>query len=145
MDNPKDSEEKKTYVWHIERAKFIFEDMDDYEKWKEFKRVHFEIDPSGADDAGSELFDEPQDGFAEFEINDTNGALSISLEEDGPVISAWVGWEPKLRHGIGDDEVLQWSEEMGGWFSGTISLVDFDAPITEDDGGRIFPYTDPEE
>jgi len=145
MNNSKNSEEIKTYVWHIERANFVFDDLAEYEEWKINQKVYFEIDPTNSDDHGAAILDDPKEGIAEFEVNETNGAVSITLEDDGPVISAWIGWEPKLRDGIGDDEVLQWSEEMSGWFTGTISLGDFDASITEDDGGRIFPYTDPED
>jgi len=104
----------------------------------------FELDPFNADDRGKDLFEDPKDGFAYFEVNETNGALSITLEDDGPVISAWIGWDPKLREGIENEDVLRWSEETGGWFSGTINLGNFEASITEDDGGRIFPYTDPD-
>ena len=36
----------KTFVWHIDRAKFEFGDPDDYEAWKKSKVVRFEMDPS---------------------------------------------------------------------------------------------------
>ena len=99
--------------------------------------MHFEMDPSGSDDGGEKLFDDPSDGYAEFEIDDNNGNVSISLDDDGPVITAWVKWSPNLRDGVGEDEVLEWGADMGGWYAGTISLGDVDASISEDDGGDI--------
>ena len=125
------------FVWHIDRAKFVFEDASEYEAWKKDKKVYFEMDPSGSDDGGEELFEDPSDGYAEFEIDDSNGNVSISLDEDGPVITAWVKWSPNLRDGVGEDEVLEWGADMGGWYAGTISLGDVDASISEDDGGDI--------
>lgn len=134
-ENPEGN--KNIFVWHIDRAKFLFEDASEYEAWKKEKKVYFEMDPSGSDDGGEELFDDPSDGYAEFEIDDSNGNVSISLDDDGPVITAWVKWSPNLRDGVGEDEVLEWGADMGGWYAGTISLGDVDASISEDDGGDI--------
>lgn len=145
MDNTqKQDEDELCFVWHISRARFSFEDLNEYEKWKQEEKVSFEIDPSNSDDRGAGLFEDPKDGCADFEVNESNGALSISLADDGPIISAWIGWTPRLREGVGEEDVLRWAEEMGGWFSGTITLSGFDASITDDDGGSIFPYSDPD-
>ena len=38
------------FVWHIDRAKFVFDDPTEYETWKQEKKVFFEIDPSASDD-----------------------------------------------------------------------------------------------
>ena len=134
-ENPEGNE--NIFIWHIDRAKFLFEDASEYEAWKKEKKVYFEMDPSGSDDGGEKLFDDPSDGYAEFEIDDNNGNVSISLDDDGPVITAWVKWSPNLRDGVGEDEVLEWGADMGGWYAGTISLGDVDASISEDDGGDI--------
>jgi hypothetical protein len=129
--------DENVFVWHIHRAKFAFEDASEYEAWKKEKKVYFEMDPSGADDGGDALFDDPEDGYAEFEVDESNGNISISLEDDGPTITAWVKWTPKLRDDVGEDEVLEWGEDMGGWYAGSISLGDVNASISEDDGGGI--------
>jgi len=137
-----DTDDKNVFVWHIDRAKFVFEDAEEYEQWKKEKKVFFEMDPSGADDGGDELFDDPEEGYAEFEVDDSNGHVSISLEDDGPLITAWIKWTPNLREDVGEDEVIEWGEDMGGWFAGSISLGDVDASISEDDGGGIRPLAD---
>ena len=145
VDGGDGSEQKgneNIFVWHIKRAKFLFEDASEYEAWKKEKKVYFEMDPSGSDDGGEELFDDPSDGYAEFEIDDTKGNVSISLDDDGPVITAWVKWSPKLRDGVSEDEVLEWGADMGGWYAGTISLSDVDASISEDDGGDLRSLAD---
>lgn len=126
-----------TFVWHIDRAKFVFENADEYEIWKKTKPVFFEMDPSMSDDGGEEIFEDAEAAAADFEINEDNGTLSISLEEDGPLITAWVKWVPNLADGIEPDEVIEWSQDMAGWSAGSIHLGDVDATISEDDGGDI--------
>ena len=126
-----------TFVWHIDRAKFSFEDQEEYLAWQANKSVFFEIDPSASDDGGEDIFENPEDAATEFEVNAENGKVSISLEEDGPIISAWVQWSPNLAEGIGEDEVVEWGQDMAGWESGSIYLGDVDASIVEDDGGDI--------
>ena len=125
------------FVWHIHRAKFAFEDASEYEAWMKEKKVIFEMDPSGSDDGGDALFDDPEDEYAEFEVDKSNSNISISLEDGGPIITAWVKWTPKFRDDVGEDDVLEWGQDMGGWYAGSISLGDVDASIIEDDGGSI--------
>ena len=125
------------FVWHIDRAKFVFDDPTGYETWKQEKKVFFEIDPSASDDGAEDVLQDPEGAAFECEINDENGSVSISLENDGPVITAWVKWSPKIAEGVGEEEVIQWGLDMAGWESGSIYLGDVDASIVEDDGGDI--------
>lgn len=122
-------------VWHIDRAKFNFEDPSDYEEWKKTKSVYFELSPSAADDMGEAVFVDVDDAEDDFEITKETGTLSITLEDDGPLISAWVKVKAELVDDLDEETLSDWSSDEGGWASCSIYLGDFDAHIVEDDGG----------
>lgn len=124
-------------VWHIHRAKFVFDDTNEYEAWKKTKTVRFEMDPTMSDDGGDEILADPENSAIDIEVTDDVGKVSVSLEEDGPAITAWVKWSPSLADGVSEDEVIEWGDDMGGWAAGSIYLGEYDATITEDDGGGI--------
>jgi len=44
-------------VWHIDRAKFEFENVTDIDEWKNNPKVFFEFFPSSADEPGDDLFE----------------------------------------------------------------------------------------
>ena len=123
-------------IWHIDRAKFNFEDSSDYEEWKKTKSVFFEFSPSASDDMGEAIFVDANDVEDDFEVTNENGTLSISLEEDGPLISAWVKVSAELVDDLDEEALSDWSADEGGWASCSIYLGDFDAQIVEDDGGE---------
>ena len=123
-------------IWHIDRAKFNFEDPSDYEEWKKNKSVFFELTPSAADDFGEAVFADADSAEDDFEITKENGTLSISLEDDGPLISAWVKVSAELVDDVDEDTLSDWSSDEGGWASCSIYLGDFDAQIVGDDGGE---------
>lgn len=122
-------------IWHIDRAKFSFDDPADYEEWKKTKAVFFELSPSAADDMGETVFADAFEVEGGFEITPDLGKVSISLEDDGPLISAWVKVSAELVEDLDEDTLSEWSSEEGGWASCSIYLGEFDAHITEDDGG----------
>ena len=59
----------------------------------------------------------------------------MTLEDDGPVISAWVAVQVQTTEDFDDDALQEWASEEAGWASASIYLSDVDATITEDDGG----------
>ena len=122
-------------IWHIDRAQFKFDKSNDYETWKESKKVFFEFSPTQADDFGDELFINPSNQGAYFEITEDNGKLIISLEKTGPVITAWVQVKTQVNDEFDEDHLLEWADELGGWASSTIDLGGFEASIIGDDGG----------
>jgi len=124
-----------TIIWHIDRAKFSFDDNSEYEQWKSEKKVFFEFTPSQADDGGDAIFPDAGEIETWFEVTEKNGMLKIFLEEDGPVISAWIMIEAELNDDVDEDTLSDWAAEEGGWASCTIYL-EYDANITEDDGGE---------
>ena len=71
----------KKLLWHIDRAAFRFENPDDYDTWKTEKKVFFEFSPSQSDDAGNELFANPEKQETHFEVTEENGEVSISIKE----------------------------------------------------------------
>lgn len=122
-------------IWHIDSAQFEFNTPDDYEVWKESKKVFFEFSPAEADDFGEDLFIDPENQGTHFEITEDNGNLKIDLGEKGPIITAWVQVSAKVNDEFDEDHLLEWAAEFGGWASSTIDLGEFEASITEDDGG----------
>jgi hypothetical protein len=122
-------------IWHIDRAKFAFDDAAEYDSWKEEQKVRFEWSPSSADSAGENLFEEAYDIEMDFEITKPDSELKVTLEDDGPVVSAWVAVEVQTTGDFDDEAFEEWASEEGGWASASIYLSDVDATITEDDGG----------
>lgn len=122
-------------VWHIDRAKFSFDDADEYEEWKKEKKVFFEFSPSQSDDFGEAVFADPSECEDDFEVTADRGKVSITLEEDGPVVSAWVKVSAELVEDLDEDALSEWSSDQGGWASCSIYLGPYDATISEDDGG----------
>ena len=86
--------------------------------------------------------DDAESAAIDIEVTPENSKTSISLEDDGPVITAWVKWSPTLAEGIGEGDVVEWGQDMGGWQAGSIYLGDYDANIVEDDGGDLRVLTD---
>jgi hypothetical protein len=124
-----------TVIWHIDRAKFVFSDPAEYKQWKKEKKVFFEFSPSGADDGGEAVFADVEGAADDFEVTEDRGLVKISLEKDGPVISAWVGVLAETVDDLDQDTLTDWSNDQSGWACCTIHLGDFDASIEEDDGG----------
>jgi len=122
-------------VWHIDRAKFLFEDPKDYTEWKKSPDIFFEFSPSSADETGENLFSEAYDIEIYEQVTEPKSKISITLNDDGPIISAWVTVDVDTTEDFDEDSFIEWSTESGGWYAGSISLGDFDASITEDDGG----------
>ena len=75
-----------TIIWHIDRAKFSFDDNSEYEQWKSEKKVFFEFTPSQADDGGDAIFPDAGEIETWFEVTEKNGMLKIFLEEEVGVI-----------------------------------------------------------
>jgi transposase-like protein len=133
-DNMSDAQSTEL-VWHIDRAKFSFDDPDEYEEWKKDKKVFFEFSPSQSDDFGEAVFSDPSECEDDFEVTADRGKVSITLEEDGPVVSAWVKVSAELVDDLDDEALSEWSADEGGWASCSIYLGPYDASISEDDGG----------
>lgn len=122
-------------VWHIDRAKFSFDDADEYEEWKKEKKVFFEFSPSQSDDFGEAVFADASECEDDFEVTADRGKVPITLEEDGPVVSAWVKVSADLAEDRDEETLSEWSSDQGGWASCSIHLGPYDASILEDDGG----------
>ena len=122
-------------VWHIDRAKFKFEEAEDYEGWKANPEVFFEFSPSSADDAGSHLFADAYDIEVYEKVLEPASKVAVTFEEEGPIISAWVAVEITTTDDFDEEAFEEWASDNGGWYAGSISLGDFDAHIIEDDGG----------
>lgn len=122
-------------VWHIDRAKFVFDDPNEYEEWKETQKVFFELSPSQADDFGDAVFADPGEAEDDFEVTPNLGTISITLEDDGPLVSAWVKVKADLVEDVDAESLSDWSNDEGGWASCSIYLGPYDASIVEDDGG----------
>jgi hypothetical protein len=123
-------------IWHIDRAKFSFHDSAEYDAWKGNKAVRFEWAPSQADDPGESLFEDPFEIELDFKVAAPDSVLKMTLEEDGPVISAWVSVNVETTDDFSEEGLEEWAAEEGGWASATIYLDDVDAEIVEDDGGE---------
>jgi hypothetical protein len=124
-----------TAIWHIDRAKFVFSDPAEYRQWKKEKKVFFEFSPSGADDGGEAVFADADAATDDFEVTEDRGLVKITLEKDGPVISAWVGVLAETVEDLDQETLTDWSNDQGGWSCSSIYLGDFEASIVEDDGG----------
>jgi hypothetical protein len=122
-------------VWHVSRAKFVFEDKAEYERWKGEKKVFFEMTPETSDDGGEAVFASPEASEQDFEVTDERGMISVSFGENGPVISAWVNVSADLVDDLDGDALSDWSSDQGGWHCATIHLGAFDAIISKGDGG----------
>lgn len=122
-------------IWHIDRAKFVFDNPEDYDEWKKTKSVFFELSPSASDDMGETVFVDASEVEVSYEITGDLGKVSITLEDDGPIISAWVKVSAELVEDLDEETLMEWSSEQGGWASCTIYLGEYDASIIEDDGG----------
>jgi transposase-like protein len=132
-------EQSPSLVWHIDRAKFSFDDADEYEEWKEEKKVFFEFSPSQSDDLGESVFADAAECDDDFEVTADRGKVSITLEEDGPVVSAWVKVGADLAEDLDEETLSEWSSDQGGWASCSIHLGPYDASISEDDGDWRLP------
>lgn len=121
-------------VWHIDRAKFSFDNVDEYEAWKKDKKVFFEFSPSQSDDFGEAVFADASED--DFEVTSSRGEVSITLEDDGPVVSAWVKVVADLVDDLDEETLSEWSNERGGWASCSIHLGPYDASMSSDDGGE---------
>lgn len=121
-------------VWHIDRARFVFQDAADYAAWTQDKKVFFRFCPTASDDKGASVFADPANAEDDFEITPDRGNLLIRLEEQGPVISAWVEVTANLVPDLTEDALSIWSSEMGGWITSIIHLGD-EHPTTDSDGG----------
>ena len=71
----------------------------------------------------------------DFEVTEDRGLVKITLEKDGPVISAWVGVLAETVDDLDQETLTDWANDQSGWACCTIHLGDFDASIDEDDGG----------
>ena len=120
--------------WVIKQAKFVFEDSDEYEMWKKEQKVFFEFAPTQADDSGENLFSDAESLEFDKEIDAESGSFSVSLEDDGPIITASCALE--IPDKISEDALEEWSSEHAGWESSSINLGDYDAYISGDDGGE---------
>ena len=124
-----------TAIWHIDRAKFVFSDPSEYKQWKKEKKVFFEFSPTNSDDGGEAVFVDADAAEDDFEVTEDRGLVKITLEKDGPVISAWVGVLAETVDDLDQETLTDWANDQSGWACCTIHLGDFDASIDEDDGG----------
>lgn len=132
-----------TLIWHIDRARFTFSEPDEYKEWQKEKKVFFDFSPASSDDGGETVFLEPNSAEEDFEITEDRGLVKITLEKDGPLITAWVGVTAELTEGLDEETLNDWAYEQGGWASCSIHLGDFEATIEEDDGGDWrFPHAE---
>ena len=122
-------------VWHIDRAKFSFDDADEYEEWKKEKKVFFEFSPSQSDDFGEAVFADPSECEDDFEVTADRGTVSITLEEEGPVVYPWLKVSAELVEDLDEDTLSDWNSDQGGWAGCSIYLDPYDATTSEDDGG----------
>lgn len=120
--------------WHIKRAVFTFEDHSDYEQWKTNPEVYFEFSPDQSGDGGQSIFADPESIGLYEKIDETNGSVSISLDDEAPTVTA--SFIVTVPDQISVEALEQWSAEEAGWMSSTISLGDYDAYISMDDGGE---------
>ena len=123
-------------VWHIDRAKFEFENVSDIEEWKSNPDVFFEFSPSSADEPGDDLFVDVYDIEIYQKIEGNNSKVNFKVEDDRVIVSAWVTVDVETTEDFNEESFSEWADELGGWYSASISLGDFDATITEDDGGE---------
>lgn len=122
-------------IWHIDRAKFVFDNKDDFMKWQENPEIFFEFSPSSADEPGEELFEDVYDIEIYRKVDDEESKVSFTVEADGVTVSAWVAISIETTEDFNEESFSEWAEDFGGWYSASISLGDFEASITEDDGG----------
>jgi hypothetical protein len=123
-------------VWHIDRARFVFEDVAEYAAWARDKKVFFRCCPTASDDEGASVFADAAQAEGDFEIAAERGNLLIKLEERGPVISAWVEVAADLVPDLTEDTLSVWSSEMGGWITSIIHLGEAYPTTDSDDGGE---------
>lgn len=123
-------------IWHIDRAKFEFEDANDLSEWMKNPEVFFEFSPSSADEPGEELFEDVFDMEIYQKVEGGASKVSFTVEDGHAIVSAWVAIDVETSEDFDEESFSEWAEEYGGWYSASISLGDFDATITEDDGGE---------
>lgn len=122
-------------IWHIDRAKFVFDNEDDFKKWQEDPEIFFEFSPTSADEPGEELFEDVYDIEIYRKVDDEESKVSFTVEADGVVVSAWIAINIETTEDFDEEGFSEWAEDFGGWYSASISLGDFEASIIEDDGG----------
>jgi hypothetical protein len=122
-------------IWHIDRAKFVFDNQDDFTKWQENPEIFFEFSPTSADEPGEDLFEDVYDIEIYRKVDDEESKTSFTVEADGVVVSAWIAIHIETTEDFDEESFSEWAEDFGGWYSASISLGDFEASIIEDDGG----------
>mgnify|MGYP000285966248 CR=1 FL=1 len=122
-------------IWHIDRAKFVFDNEDDFKKWQEDPEIFFEFSPTSADEPGEELFEDVYDIEIYRKVDDEESKVSFTVEADGVLVSAWIAINIETTEDFDEESFSEWAEDFGGWYSASISLGDFEASIIEDDGG----------
>ena len=122
-------------IWHIDRAKFVFDNQDDFTKWQENPEIFFEFSPTSADEPGEDLFEDVYDIEIYRKVDDEESKTSFTVEADGVVVSAWIAIHIETTEDFDEERFSEWAEDFGGWYSASISLGDFEASIIEDDGG----------
>jgi hypothetical protein len=123
-------------IWHIDRARFRFEGPEAYAAWKKNPKVYFSFDPTVSDDRGAGVFADAAEVTGYFEITQERGTVVINLEDEGPVISAWVKIRAEIIPDLDEEALATWSSERGGWACATIDLGEHEAELHWDDGGE---------
>ena len=90
--------------------------------------------PIRASDGGQSIFADPESIGLYEKIDDTNGSVSISFDDEAPTVTA--SFIVTVSDRISEEALEQWSSEEAGWMSSTISLGDYDAYVSMDDGGE---------
>jgi hypothetical protein len=136
---------RRSLVWHIDRARFVFEDAAEYAAWARDRKVFFRFCPTASDDEGVSVFTDAAKAEDDFEITAGRGNLLIKLEERGPDISAWVEVAADLVPDLTEDTLSAWSSEMGGWITSVIHLGEACPTTDSDDGGEWRLHEEPRE
>lgn len=69
-------------------------------------------------------------------IEGDDSVVKVAFQYDKVIVSAWVVVDVATTEEFDEKDFAEWAYEYGGWFSATISLGDYEATITEDDGGE---------
>ena len=133
-EKPSENGDGTRLEWIIKRAVFKFEDQSDYEKWKTSPEIYFEFAPNQSSDGGQSIFADPESIGLYEKIDDTNGSVSISFDDEAPTVTA--SFIVTVSDRISEEALEQWSSEEAGWMSSTISLGDYVAYVSMDDGGE---------
>jgi hypothetical protein len=134
---------RRSLVWHIDRAQFVFAEARQYAAWARDKKVFFRFCPLASDDEGASVFADAAKAEDDFEISDERGSLLIRLGERGPTISAWIEVKADLVADLSEETLSIWSSEKGGWITSIIHLGEDYASTDSDDGGEWRLQVDP--